>query len=118
MDLTYYKNKKIKTEENFKIVQTEPVIRFLGVGFSFLIFLLSYKINWSFSGILAIFSIVCFLFPSFLVNIKVIFKNFKIKKENRKIKRQANKDGLYFLIGGSLPKEVDLYKFLNERNVK
>lgn len=118
MDLTYYKNKKIKTEENFKIVQTEPVIRFLGVGFSFLIFLLSYKINWSFSGILAIFLIVHFWFPSIWVNVKIIFKNLFIRKENRKIKKQANKDGLYFLIGGSLPKEVDLYKFLKERIVK
>lgn len=118
MDLTYYKNKKIRTEENFKIVQTEPTVRFIGVGFSLLVFLLSYKINWSFSEILAIFSIVCFLFPSFLVNIKVIFKNFKIREENRKIKKQANKDGLYFLIGGSLPKEVDLCKFLKERIVK
>lgn len=118
MDLTYYKNKKIRTESNFKIVQTNPTIRFLGIGFSFLIFLLSCKINWYLSEILAIFFIVCFLFPSFLVNIKVIFKNFKIRKENRKIKRQANKDGLYFLIGGSLPKEVDLYKFLKERIVK
>lgn len=118
MDLTYYKNKKIRTEENFKIVQTEPTIRFLGIGFSLLLLYLSYQIDWFFSEILAIFLIVHFLFPSIWVNIKVIFKNFKIKKENRKIKKQANKDGLYFLIGGSLPKEVDLYKFLRERNIK